>query len=37
MYLHDEDFVAIFGMGKEQFYSLQPWRQKDLKRRVALF
>lgn len=36
-YLADDEFERIFGMRKEAFYTLKPWRQGDLKKRVGLF
>lgn len=36
-YLRDEDFFTVFGMKPEQFYSLKPWKQQDLKKKHGLF
>jgi len=37
MYLSDEDFQAALGMPKAQFYKLKQWKQREMKKRVALF
>merc|ERR1719242_933549 len=31
-YLSDEEFQKVFGMDKEAFYKLRPWKQKNVKR-----
>ena len=36
-YLNDEDFVVAFGMERDQFERLPPWRQKNLKQQANLF
>jgi len=37
LYLHDDDFKKVFGMSKEEFYSMKLWRQRELKKRMGLF
>ena len=36
-YLNDEDFVLAFGMEREQFERLPPWKQKNMKQAANLF
>ena len=37
LYLVDEDFFAIFGMSKKEFYGLKLWKQRELKKKVGLW
>merc|ERR1712083_206660 len=36
-YLSDDEFQKVFGMDKEAFYKLRPWKQKNIKRAKGLF
>merc|ERR1712141_167561 len=36
-YLADDEFEKLFGMNKEAFYKLRPWKQKNIKRAKGLF
>lgn len=36
-YLADDEFFKVFGMNKEAFYKLRPWKQKNIKRAKGLF
>jgi len=36
-YLSDQDFEKVFGMTKEEFYNLRPWKQKQLKKSKGFF
>mmetsp|Transcript_45491 Transcript_45491/g.75563 ORF Transcript_45491/g.75563 Transcript_45491/m.75563 type:complete len:758 (+) Transcript_45491:90-2363(+) len=36
-YIDDNEFQQIFGMDKQQFYTLRPWKQKNLKKSKGLF
>lgn len=36
-YLNDEDFVVAFGMEREDFAKLAPWKKMDLKKKAGLF
>merc|ERR1712083_1070251 len=36
-YLADDEFQKVFGMVKEAFYKLRPWKQKNIKRAKGLF
>lgn len=36
-FLSDSEFANVFGMTKEQFEVLKPWRRKELKRKHGLF
>jgi len=36
-YLNDEDFIVAFGMEREDFMKLAPWKQKNLKQAAGLF
>ena len=37
MYLSDADFERVMGLGKEAFYQLKQWKQRNLKKRAGLF
>lgn len=37
LYLNSEDFRTVFGMSKQEFYSLKLWRQRELKKMMGLF
>jgi len=37
LHLSDEDFQKAFRMDRKSFYSLQQWKQIDLKKRANLF
>ena len=37
LYLHENEFVGLFGMEKKDFYSMRLWKQRELKKRVGLF
>ena len=36
-HVKEEDFPVAFGMDKEAFKNLQPWKKLDLKKRANLF
>lgn len=36
-HLSDDAFQSVFGMNKDAFYALRPWKQKDLKKKKNLF
>ena len=36
-YLADNEFEQLFGMNKQQFYQLRPWKQKNLKKSKGIF
>lgn len=36
-YLSDDEFVEVFGITKEEFYSLPKWRQVNQKKKAELF
>jgi len=36
-YLNDDEFVIAFGMERENFERLPPWRQQNLKKKAGLF
>ena len=35
--LSDAEFEVTFGMGKDAFYELKQWKQRELKKRAGLF
>jgi len=37
LYLADDEFFAIFGMTKKEFYDMKLWRQRELKKQKGLF
>nr|XP_045623514.1 uncharacterized protein LOC123773700 isoform X3 [Procambarus clarkii] len=37
VYLGEEEFTQVLGMGREEFYSLQSWKQTELKKKAKLF
>jgi hypothetical protein len=37
MYLSDAEFQLTFQMGKDAFYELKQWKQRELKKRAGLF
>lgn len=37
VYLGDEEFVAALGMGRQEFYTLQHWKQTEIKKKANLF
>ena len=37
LYLEDSEFEAIFGMNKENFYTLKDWKRLRLKKENGLF
>ena len=36
-YLLDDEFEKVFGLAKNEFYKLRPWKQKQLKKYHGLF
>jgi len=36
-WLNDEDFFKVFGMNKEEFYEMAPWKQNNLKKSKGFF
>uniref|UniRef100_A0A1I7ZIS2 HP domain-containing protein n=1 Tax=Steinernema glaseri TaxID=37863 RepID=A0A1I7ZIS2_9BILA len=36
-HLSNDDFEKVFGMSRESFRDLKPWRQLEAKKRVSLF
>ncbi|XP_062842397.1 advillin isoform X2 [Trichomycterus rosablanca] len=36
-HLSDEDFSSLFGMSKDEFFSLPQWKQLDIKKKAGLF
>lgn len=36
-YLNDEDFVAAFGLERDDFMKLPAWKRNDLKKKAGLF
>ncbi|OCT92895.1 advillin-like [Xenopus laevis] len=36
-YLTDQDFVAAFGITREEFYALPSWKQLNMKKQLGLF
>ena len=36
-HLSEEDFSLLFSMERDEFYTLPPWKQSDLKKRAKLF
>ena len=36
-YLTDEDFLALLGYTREEFYSLKPWKRTSVKEEKLLF
>jgi hypothetical protein len=37
LYLSDAEFQDTFGMGKEAFYGLKQWKQRQLKKQAGIF
>ena len=37
LYLHDDEFARLFGMGKAAFYAQRQWQQRDAKQKLHLF
>lgn len=37
LYLHDSEFVGLFGMEKKDFYLMRLWKQRSLKKKVGLW
>ena len=37
LYLHDDEFARLFGMGKAAFYAQRQWQQRDAKQKLQLF
>lgn len=37
VYLSPEEFTEALGMSQEEFYSLQNWKQTDIKKKAKLF
>ena len=37
LYLHDDEFAQLFGMGKAAFYAQRQWQQRDAKQKLHLF
>lgn len=37
VYLSQEEFTQALGMNRDEFYSLQNWKQTDMKKKANLF
>ena len=37
IYLNDEDFQKVFGLGKEEFGKMSKWKKNELKKKAKLF
>ena len=37
VYLSDDEFYQALGMSRDEFYSLQTWKQTDIKKKANLF
>lgn len=37
VYLSNEEFAEALGMSRDEFYSLQSWKQTELKKKANLF
>ena len=37
VYLSPEDFIEALGMNQDEFYSLQNWKQTEIKKKAKLF
>ena len=37
LYLQDDEFAQLFGMGKAAFYAQRQWQQRDAKQKLHLF